>query len=111
MGDDEDSESALDRKIGIYERLPHEVGEKLSAHLKDRIGDCECDVCGNDNWVINPSIGSPVFLSLNKNWEPSGVNLAISHPSVIMHCNNCGNTKFLSLTWLGFDFPDGAIDE
>ena len=87
--------NALIDKIGM---LPDEA---LSAFIKEfeekTKGSAKCELCGCDDWGLEPKIVSPVVLNFSEN---SRLSLKSSHalPSVSLSCQNCGNSKMLRVS-------------
>jgi hypothetical protein len=76
-------------------------------------GSSTCELCGTRKWLIGDYLVSPEGLarhSVNNVMTAPGDP---SHPSFLMLCSNCGNSKMLNAHLLGaFDlFDETAPDE
>lgn len=98
-----DNQTATDEKTEIDKgRLTDEQGQRLVDLLNEKIADLQCELCGSTDFVTNPHLGSPLFVTLDEKGKTE-VDWGVSHPCAITHCKNCGNTKFHSLRMLNFD--------
>lgn len=90
-------------------RLTTSQGEELAKLLNEKAPKVRCEVCGGGEFVLNPFLASPRFIAI----EPDGltaIDYSASHPCIVAHCSDCGNTKFHSLHFLGYDLEEGKAD-
>jgi len=85
---------------------PHALTDEQRKRVIDSIAKVipvlpPCELCRNDGWSLNSRIVSPTMLS------PSADRYQIDdsriHPSALIQCTHCGNSKFLSLAVLAID--------
>jgi hypothetical protein len=55
-----------------------------------------CEVCGQNHWGVSTDVVTPIVLK-NNSFQLGGT----SYPSVVVICNNCGNTKFINAVLAG----------
>lgn len=91
-----------DSASNIPGALSDAQGHRLVRLLNERAADLKCEVCGNVEFDLNPQLGSPSFMRLTED-EKVNLDLTSAHLCAIAHCMRCGNTKFFSLSFLGFD--------
>lgn len=63
----------------------------------------ECELCKTNKWSFNRRLVSPSMLKIDLDEKSFSTDFAVIHPSLMMHCQTCGNTKFFSLGLLGYD--------
>ena len=77
----------------------HEAASEIfKQDLQDRNINLTCEVCSGNNWNLNASVATPLFLE--NDGEVIKLNFDEGHPSLLAHCSNCGNTKWFSLSRL-----------
>lgn len=82
--------------------MPDKTRQALAAYFASKYEGMKCEVCGCGHWNINEAVVTPLILAMGGN-KAFSLRLDAAHPSVAIHCNDCGNTKTFSLTRLGFD--------
>ena len=75
-----------------------------------------CELCGNPSWTLSNFLISPFPLARMGDGTVSfPLGGAQSHPSILIHCTNCGNTKMLNLGILGLTYllksDDNILEE
>ncbi|MBM0169665.1 hypothetical protein [Altererythrobacter sp. C41] len=83
--------------------LSAKEGQALTEFLREKIGEHPCEMCGHAGWSVNPSLASPLLLSIDFENRQVGAPMTDLHPCAMIHCAHCGNTKLHSLHHLGFD--------
>lgn len=69
--------------------------EKFKKWIKDKLGhDLECDCCGSKGWAMMEEIFTFVRF-------PTKYLSSRKMPSVIVVCDNCGNTKLFNAVMIG----------
>ena len=60
-----------------------------------------CELCQNKSWMLGDYIVSPE--PIGRDFSNAGFGTALDpyHPSLLLFCTNCGNTKFLNANILG----------
>lgn len=79
---------------------PEDGTELVRIMNEKKLGDAKCELCGTAMWTAGCNLYSPqLFVP-----EASGLrwvaDRGLMHVSMI--CTNCGNTKFLNASMLGF---------
>jgi hypothetical protein len=80
--------------------------ERLMGILAVKWGNRGCEMCGTDVWVVNRRLVTPQMISVEN--REMNTDDAMYHPSAHISCENCGNTKIVSLYNLGFQYNFGS---
>jgi hypothetical protein len=62
--------------------------DQVIEFLQEKAGRAQCEVCGKDEWLVDPGVFS---ISARVALE-NGVKI----PAIIVACSNCGNMKLFS---------------
>jgi hypothetical protein len=87
--------------------IPQDSLDKVLAYLNQKLAGRGCPVCGitADRWRVEPNVfGIPVV-----EWLPGLPNANRTLPTIVMVCENCGNTVFISAVMAGLK-PPGSPD-
>ena len=83
--------------------LTKEQREQIEKLLASKLKLVACELCETNNWGFNDRIVTPSFLAVNREVDLYDIDLAVIHPSLLMQCNTCGNSKLISLAVIGFN--------
>ena len=79
----------------VFSKILTAVNSKMSAG--GRQGLPACPICNVMNWMVADGIATTILGYGPTPFVPPGSNL----PSLVLICQNCGNTVFLNLFMLG----------
>lgn len=96
-----DHESILDRLA--TGKLSESEQELVAEKLKEKgAGSAKCELCNNDKWIVGEYIVTPLGIARRGNFLAEASNDPF-HPSFLVICDNCGNTKIININVLGLD--------
>lgn len=97
--------NALQALGGYYQSPKLTDAQKLeiSNILGARLGKRPCELCGEFTWAIGDNLVGPMPLLINHLTVNYSTDYSLALPSVHLVCTNCGNTKLLLLSQLGFN--------
>ena len=84
--------------------------QKIALALFQKMGSRNCEMCSQLTWAIGDNIVSPMPLMINHFSQNYSIDYTVVHASVHLICTNCGNTKLIHLSQLGFNpfAPEGS---
>lgn len=92
-----------DTKEKFFSKEKREIALKWIKEKAPRL-DCEC--CGKGSWTLAEDLVTPTVLS-----KGGGIVLGgPTYPSIMIICNNCGNTKLFNAIVSGVITPKDAED-
>lgn len=93
-----------------YEALQPRDVDKIKIKMEEKGARLpNCELCGHGKWQISPVIVSPVVLHRNKEKNTLKSSTEQSLNQVSFSCENCGNTKYVELHFLGVRLSDEAV--
>lgn len=87
---------------------PEQANQIIQQLNNDRDKRQPCNVCGNNNWIINDTIWE--IREFNGGNFVLGGNSSIM-PMISISCSKCGNTHFLNAIKLGIVSPQPPKEE
>ena len=87
---------------GTGTKLTEAERAQIADLLYAKLGSRACEMCAKTSWAIGESIVQPVPLTINRLSYSYSQDFLTSLPSVHLVCTNCGNTKLMLLSSLGF---------
>lgn len=87
-------------------KLTQEQAQQVIQQLNnDRDKRMPCNICGNNNWIINDTIWE--IREFNGGDFVLGGNSSLM-PMIAISCSKCGNTHFLNAIKLGIISPQAS---
>lgn len=88
----------------LWKSEKREVAEKL----KEKGAPRPCEACGTNKWSVGDYIVTPEGLARYPDGTLSSAPGDPIHPSILLFCDNCGNTKIFNSLLLGVDLMSGG---
>jgi len=76
--------------------LTEEQKAKISAWFSDKYSGKICHLCSTAKWYVSPHVITPIPIDIKHCKLVLGGEIPVA-PQIMIVCNTCGNTKYLSV--------------